>query len=456
MDEHKVILNGYSGCKMVGRGTQGSVYKAFTRTEPKSAVAIKVISKNNLSKTGRNNLVTEIGLLKKLKHKFIVDLVDFHWDEKYIYIVMEYCDGGDLSSVIQQRKCLPEIACKRFLQQLASALQYLRQHNVSHMDLKPSNLLIKGSNPPILKVADFGFAQHLEENSKDRGLKGSPLYMAPEIFLADQYDAKADLWSIGVILYEALFGKAPFSSGTIEQLVVKIKEDVPVVIPKSRSISAECRDLLASCLIRCPEKRIGFQDFFAHPFLDLQHLPDENSFQKASMLVTQAVAADRARDTEAAARLYAESLAHFLPLLHYEEDAGRREQLAARVATYQRRLAQLRERDQPRQLELVAVCRPSPALLTGVEICVQGEEYLASGQTDMALDRITSGLGVLVPALQQEPKGKRRDMLKKEVTHWMETAEKLKQSLSRGHQHEEADVATEATDGQGKSSCRLQ
>ena len=101
----------------------------------------------------------------------------------------------------------------------------------------------------------------------------------------------------------------------------------------------------------------------------------------------QAVAADRARDTEAAARLYAESLAHFLPLLHYEEDAGRREQLAARVATYQRRLAQLRERDQPRQLELVAVCRPSPALLTGVEICVQGEEYLASGQTDMALDR---------------------------------------------------------------------
>ena len=85
------------------------------------------------------------------------------------------------------------------------------------MDLKPSNLLIKGSNPPILKVADFGFAQHLEEDSKDKGLKGdnfccevqfyiyssgSPLYMAPEIFLSDQYDAKADLWSIGVILYE--------------------------------------------------------------------------------------------------------------------------------------------------------------------------------------------------------------------------------------------------------------
>ena len=90
-------------------------------------------------------MITEIGLLKKLKHRFIVDLVDFHWDDKYIYIgktkhyflvqfianlliylVMEYCGGGDLSSVIKQRKCLPEISIKRFLQQLASALQFLR------------------------------------------------------------------------------------------------------------------------------------------------------------------------------------------------------------------------------------------------------------------------------------------------------------------------------------------
>ena len=110
----------------------------------------------------------------------------------YLFIlVMEFCGGGDLSTVIKQRKCLSEQTCRRFVQQLASALQYLRcskthskstrvlhlyfrcrQNNVSHMDLKPSNLLVTSSNPPILKVADFGFAQHLEENSKDRGLKG--------------------------------------------------------------------------------------------------------------------------------------------------------------------------------------------------------------------------------------------------------------------------------------------
>jgi len=331
MDEGGLTLKGYTGCKFLGRGTQGSVFKAYTISSSKTPVAIKVISKNSLSKTGRDNLVTEIGLLKKIKHKFIVDLLDFHWDDKYIYIVMEFCGGGDLSTVIKQRKCLSEQTCRRFVQQLASALQYLRQNNVSHMDLKPSNLLVTSSNPPILKVADFGFAQHLEENSKDRGLKGSPLYMAPEIFLSDEYDAKADLWSIGVILYEGLFGKAPFSSDTLESLVVKIKEDVPIIIPRSRKISSECRDLLSRCLVRCPEKRIAFQDFFSHPFLDLDHLPDENSFQKASKLVNQAVVADRDKDAEKAIRLYEESLKYFNPLVYYESDMKKKEKLRSTV-----------------------------------------------------------------------------------------------------------------------------
>jgi len=471
MDEGGLNLKGYTGCKFVGKGTQGSVFKAYTISLPKTAVAIKVISKNSLSRTGRDNLVTEIGLLKKIKHKFIVDLVDFHWDDKYIYIVMEFCGGGDLSTVIKQRKCLSEQTCKRFLQQLASALQHLRQNNVSHMDLKPSNLLVTSTTPPILKVADFGFAQHLEENSKDRGLKGSPLYMAPEIFLSDEYDAKADLWSIGVILYEGLFGKAPFSSDTLESLVVKIKEDVPVIIPRSRKISSECRDLLSRCLVRCPEKRIDFQDFFSHPFLDLEHLPNENSFQKASKLVNQAVVADRDKDTEKAIRLYEESLKYFHPLVYYESDARKREKLRSTVSGYQKRCQELKQRSESsgsnfdKQSRLAALCRTSSNLMTGVEICVQAEDYLAGGEIDMALDRLTAGLGVLVPALQQEPKGARRDILREEITTWMNCAERLKRQKDEDSkvvkvattsvvENEDATAIDDTSDS--KNSCKLQ
>jgi len=168
------------------QGTQGCVYKATTRGPERKSVAIKVVLKSRLSKAGRDNLVSEIGLLKQLRHRFILELVDFHWDDRNIYIVTELCSGGDLSAVIKARRKLPESQVQRLAQQLAVALRYLREHGVSHLDLKPSNLLVSGTQPPLLKVADFGFAQHLKENATERGLRGSPLYMAPDQTRPDQ------------------------------------------------------------------------------------------------------------------------------------------------------------------------------------------------------------------------------------------------------------------------------
>jgi len=469
-----IKLDGYVVGDMLGKGTSGTVYKAYTKSEPKRAVAIKCIIKNKLSKSAKDNIITEIGLLKKLKHRFIVELIDFHWDDKFIYIVMEFCGGGDLSRAIKLKKCLPEAQCQKFLQQLASALQFLREHNVSHMDLKPSNLIVKGSNPPILKMADFGFAQHLEADTLDKGLKGSPLYMAPEILLKDQYDAKADLWSIGVILYEALFGKAPFSSGTLEELIPKIKEDTPVVIPRTRKLSSECRDLLSRCLIRCPEKRIEFCDFFDHPFLDLEHLPQEDSFQKASKLVNLAVEADKEKNSELAVELYDKSLKYFLPIIHYETDQVRKSKLKKTISCYEKRSQELHKllsgegpsssktpvfRTNSRHEKLAKLCRTSSNLRTGVEICLAGEDYQLEGELVLALEKITAGLGILVPALQVEPKGVRRDLLRDALTGWMEKAEKIKEVMNVQEEvltKSESTVTDTIDSSDEKQSCSLQ
>ena len=155
--------------------------------------------------------------------------------------------------------------------------------------------------------------------------------------------------------------------------------------------SSECRDLLSRCLVRCPEKRIDFSEFFSHPFLDLEHLPNEDSFQKASMLVTQAVSADKDKDYDRAIDLYEQSLNYFLPIVHYEEDGKKREKLKQTVTGYQRRCQELKTRKLKsagdKQSRLVTLCRTSSNLVTGVEICCQGEDYLAGGQTQMALDR---------------------------------------------------------------------
>ena len=310
-------------------------------------------------------------------------------------------------------------------------------------------------------MADFGFAQHLGAEATERGLKGSPLYMAPEILLRDRYDAKADLWSTGVILYEALHGRAPFSSPSLEELLVKIKEDRAVELPaRAPPLSADCRDLINRCLVRCPKKRIDFPDFFDHPFLDLEHLPDQDSLLKATKLVTEAVLADKAKDNERAVELYQKALEYFTPILYYEQEGERKEALKKRVEGYSRRLHELRRparrqevgiRSQEEQ-ELVALCSSSPKLLVGVEVCRAGVLYVAEGELSLGLEKLTQGLGEVVPLLQEEPRSRRRDLLAQEVRSWMERAERVKAALSVQEQVlQEAGAGQEADQG----SCAL-
>ena len=359
---------------------------------------------------------------------------------------------------------------QRLAQQLAVALRYLRDHGVSHLDLKPSNLLLSGTQPPLLKVADFGFAQHLAENATERGLRGSPLYMAPEILLKDHFDAKADIWSVGVILYEALFGKAPFSSPTLEDLIARIKEEKVVDIPsRTPPLSPDCKDFLTRCLVRSPEKRISFLDFFDHPFLDLDHFPEKDSLLRASKIATEAVAADKSKDKERAVEMYEEALKHFRLILYYEVTINnfirpllnfstfqplseKREALRKSVAGYANRVQELRKRrgvgGQEEELDLL--CASSPKMTTGIEVCRTGALYLAQGEGKLALERLTAGLGELVPLLQAEPKGRRRELLGKAVKGWMAAAEVAK--------HEAAMVSEEPVsqgDGEEMKSCDL-
>ena len=137
--------------------------------------------------------------------------------------------------------------------------------------------------------------------------------------------------------------------------------------------------------------------------------------------------ADRDKDVEKAVELYEESLKYFLPLLHYETDLRRREKLRSTVSGYQRRWRELKTRNSNSPslgpglstseslTSLLALCHTNPGLVTGLEICISGDDYLKGGELNLGLDKITTGLGVLVPALQQEPRGARRDLLRKEV-----------------------------------------
>ena len=186
-----------------------------------------------------------------------------------LFLVLEYCDAGDLAGYLRAHGTVREPTAQHVLRHLAAGLRVLRRLNVVHRDLKPSNLLLHGGGGgvlPILKVADFGFAK--AEASLADTLCGSPLYMSPEVLGCRSYDAKVDLWSTGCILYELLTGATPFTGANHVQLLRNIECVPGAELPQDGlQVSPACRALVRGLLRRAPVERLSYEELFNHPFL---------------------------------------------------------------------------------------------------------------------------------------------------------------------------------------------
>eukprot|EP00698_Gefionella_okellyi_P021219 TRINITY_DN6813_c0_g1_i1.p1 TRINITY_DN6813_c0_g1~~TRINITY_DN6813_c0_g1_i1.p1 ORF type:complete len:627 (-),score=92.98 TRINITY_DN6813_c0_g1_i1:153-2033(-) len=267
----------YTIIQEIGSGSFATVFKARHNTSG-LYVAIKSIRRSRLNPKLWTNLEAEITILKSFDHPNIVKLYAIESNDTHIFLILEYCGGGDLASFIRSRgsRPMPEALAKYFMRQLAAGLEFVHQLNVIHRDLKPSNLLLsEASESAVLKIADFGFARFMIEDGLAETLCGSPLYMAPEILRFQKYDAKADLWSVGVILFELLTGKPPFKADHQKQLLENI-EKMELRLPKGVSISDSCLQILQLLLRRDPIHRLSYQDFFAHRFLDFAHYARPN------------------------------------------------------------------------------------------------------------------------------------------------------------------------------------
>ena len=124
------------------------------------------------------------------------------------YFVYEYCNGGTLEKVLKKSGSLGERQSLIYFKQLINGFKLLAEHNIMHRDIKPENILIHNG---ILKIADFGFCKPLEhQDVMAETMLGSPIYMAPEVLKGEAYTIKADVWSLGVVLYRMIFGYCPF------------------------------------------------------------------------------------------------------------------------------------------------------------------------------------------------------------------------------------------------------
>lgn len=269
---HKIEKN------FLGNGSFSDVYLGkYTGSSTRyiknnTNVAIKIINIKNVSSKSIKIVNDEIDIMIMIKddpHPNIVECYDVIKKNDYVYIIMEFCDSGNLRNIL--KKPIKEKYAQFYFLQLANGLKYLDKNNIIHRDIKPKNILLTNSRR-ILKIADFGFARKSKDQSLYDTICGSPLYMAPEIMGNNYYNKQTDLWSIGMILFEMLYGFHPFHNcKTIPELKLSAdkKIDIPPHNTQNKDLSNECISLLMILLQKDVINRITWEDFFNHPWLNL-------------------------------------------------------------------------------------------------------------------------------------------------------------------------------------------
>ncbi|XP_029525927.1 serine/threonine-protein kinase 36 isoform X4 [Oncorhynchus nerka] len=251
----------YHVLEMIGEGSFGRVYKGRKKFSGQ-VVALKFIPKVGRSEKELRNLKREIDIMRGLEHPNIVLLLDSFETEREVVVVTEYAEG-ELFQILEDDGNLPESQVRDIACQLVSALYYLHSHRILHRDMKPQNILLgKGG---VVKLCDFGFARAMSVSTLVlTSIKGTPLYMSPELVEEKPYDHTADLWSLGCILYELHTGAPPFYTNSIFQLVQLIVRD-PVKWPDT--MSQTCMTFLKGLLTKDPQKRLSWPHLLKHPFV---------------------------------------------------------------------------------------------------------------------------------------------------------------------------------------------
>ncbi|XP_053325201.1 serine/threonine-protein kinase Nek4 isoform X2 [Spea bombifrons] len=256
----------YSLIRPVGKGSYGEVSLVRHRVEGRQFV-IKKLSLQNAPRRERRAAQQEAQLLSRLRHPNIVAYREsWEGDDGFLYIVMGYCEGGDLYHRLKEQKgqLLPEGRVVDWFVQIAMAMQYLHDERIMHRDLKTQNIFLTRSD--IIKVGDLGIARVLESQyDMASTLIGTPYYMSPELFSNKPYNYKSDVWALGCCVYEMATLRHAFNAKDMNSLVYRIIEGKLPPMPKE--YSSDLGELMATMLSRQPEKRPTVRQILRKPFI---------------------------------------------------------------------------------------------------------------------------------------------------------------------------------------------
>lgn len=247
----------------LGEGSTGKV-KLAVHKDTNQTVAIKIINKSILTNKPslRRKVEREIAVMKLINHKHVIRLYDVLQTKKYLFLIIEHVEGGELFDYIVNKGRLSTEEAFQIFRQIIIGVEYCHNNLICHRDLKPENLLLDKNNN--IKIADFGMASLMEEGKLLETSCGSPHYASPEVVKGLKYNGmEADVWSCGVVLFALLTGRLPFDDDNLQMLLKKVKAGV---FQMPDFLSDDVKDLISRMLTMDPAKRIKIKEIKRHPW----------------------------------------------------------------------------------------------------------------------------------------------------------------------------------------------
>jgi calcium-dependent protein kinase len=260
---------------ILGSGASGPVHLAKFASEKKGnrQFAVKSFRKRGLTPEAKKELRGEVEVYLKLDHPHVARLEDVYETDRELHLVMELMSGGELYARLAQRRHYSEADAAQTCRQMLLAIAYLHAHSIVHRDLKLENFLYERQDTEHLKLIDFGFAKYHERGSGKMSRScGSLHYIAPEV-LRHSYDEKADMWSLGVIVYMLLTGNPPFYGSTDEKCLYRIQRGEPSFSKRWWKLSGGAQTFVLSLLALDPEARPSAADALKRPWICMVETP---------------------------------------------------------------------------------------------------------------------------------------------------------------------------------------
>jgi serum/glucocorticoid-regulated kinase 2 len=237
--------------KKIGSGSSSSVYLA--RSNKGELFALKLYKNKN------KNTNSERILIDLFDHPFIVKSIIYSGSDHFL--CLEYLSCGSIADILHQNKKIPIEKSRNLIFEVIIALNEVHEKNIIYRDVKAENILV--TQDLHIKLIDFGLA--LESKGKVKGLAGTAKYLSPEVINNEFYDEKADWWSVGILLYEMIFGVSPFYSQDEKKLFDKIKNN-DVIFP--HQCNSNLKSLICGLLCKDPKERFGYSEIKKHSFFE--------------------------------------------------------------------------------------------------------------------------------------------------------------------------------------------